>query len=144
MQCRLEHTYGLLRPGYARRLVMTRLGMRSRSYVPAVRRQLQEHGLTVELLETAPIWNTRDEVEQVGWLQRRTGWREVTVVSDAMHLRRVRALAQHLGIEVGTSAAPYAGYDYRTVSTPRALLAAFRDWIEEAYNFEVNRLRGWL
>jgi uncharacterized SAM-binding protein YcdF (DUF218 family) len=83
-------------------------------------------------------------VEQVGWLQRRTGWREVTVVSDAMHLRRVRALARHLGIEIRTSAAPYAGYDYRTVSTPRARLAAFRDWIQEAYNFEVNRLRGWL
>ncbi len=48
-QARLDHAYSLLERGCAPVLVMTRLGVRTVSYVPAVRRQITARGLNVQV-----------------------------------------------------------------------------------------------
>jgi uncharacterized SAM-binding protein YcdF (DUF218 family) len=144
MQQRLDHAYRLMQEGYACRLVVTRLRMRSQSYVPAVRRQAQAWGLQCPVEETEPITNTRDEVIRIGRLAHQRGWGKMILVSDPMHMRRVAALCRKSGTRVICSPASYQDYDYTRLSTPEDRRAAFRNWLEEVYYFETNRARGWL
>jgi hypothetical protein len=142
MQWRLDHAYDLVRTGYATRLAVPRLAMRSRSYLPAVRRQIEERGLSCQVEEIGAVHHTPDEVQRVAELLRRPDRRDLILVSEAMHLRRVTALCRKAGVRVTRSPAPYRAFDYRRPHRPDQRLAAFRIWLHEVYLFEVNRLQG--
>jgi uncharacterized SAM-binding protein YcdF (DUF218 family) len=144
MQWRLDHAYGLVRAGYARRLSLPRLAIRDRSYLPAVRRQLTERGLRCEVEEIGPVHNTHDEVLRVAALARRPERQPLILVSEGMHLRRVTALCRKAGVSIIRSPSPYGEFDYQHPGSPRERLAAFRVWLHEVYLFETNRLQGWL
>jgi uncharacterized SAM-binding protein YcdF (DUF218 family) len=144
MQRRLDHAYGLVRAGYAKRLAVPKLGMRSGSYVPAIKAQLSERGLQCEVVELGSVRYTHDEITEIRRYLDRPGSAPVILVTEALHMRRVSALCRKAGIAVQRSPCGYAEFDYRNPANPTQRLAAFRVSLQESFYYELNRLAGWL
>jgi uncharacterized SAM-binding protein YcdF (DUF218 family) len=144
MQQRLDHAYGLVEDGYARRLVIPRLGMRESSYLPAVRKQLARRGLTCQVEELGRVQYTHDEILELEKYLQRTDRRKVILVTEALHMRRVSALCRKRRIAPLRSPSGYAEFDYRNPTGRAQRLAAFRVWHQETFYHELNRLLGWL
>jgi len=144
MQLRLDHAYRLIEGGYARRLVVPRLGMRTRSYVPAVLKQLKERDLECTVEQLGAVYNTHDEVVEIDRYLKRPGNGPVILVTEALHMRRVTALCRRRGVVVLRSPSGYAHFDYRRPAYPEHRMAAFRVWLYEVYYYELNRLLGWV
>lgn len=144
MQRRLDHAYGLVRAGCARRLAVPKLAMRSGSYVPAVKTQLAARGLKCEVEELGSVRYTHDEVLEIRRHLERPHRAPVIPVTEALHMRRVTALCRKAGIVVRRSPSGYEEFDYRGPVGLASRLAAFRVWLQEAHYYEVNRLLGWV
>jgi uncharacterized SAM-binding protein YcdF (DUF218 family) len=143
-QGRLLRGYELLRQGYAKRLILTRLYPPKGSYVPAVSAQMRNLGLDFPIMETGAVWNTHDEALEVRELARKKGWSEVILVTDPTHTRRAAATFEKEGVRVLCSPCLPRLYDLPTLETPMERIFAFRDWFYEATGWVVYRLRGWV
>ena len=143
-QGRLLRGYELLRAGYARELVLTRLAPPRPSYEPAVRRQLLALGIEVPVHEVGPVWNTRDEAGAVRQLALDRGWSQVILVTDPMHMRRAAAAFEKSGVRVLRAPSAEGDYDLGSLRGPSDRLQAFRDWAHEAVGYQSYRLRGWI
>jgi uncharacterized SAM-binding protein YcdF (DUF218 family) len=144
-QERLIRGYEVLRQGLAPRLVVTRLGLRQRSYVPTVRRQMERLGLDYPIDEAGEVVSdTHDEALAVKELADRRGWRRIILVSSPTHLRRAGAVFRKTGLEVLCSPCNEGSFDIESLADPNERLAAFRSWLHEVVGYEVYRLRGWL
>ncbi|MGV3721728.1 MAG: YdcF family protein [Actinomycetota bacterium] len=144
MQRRLNHAYDLVRAGYARRLVVPRLGMRSNSYAPAIKAQLEKRGLKCEVEELGPVRYTHDEIKEIGRYLEQPGRGPLILVTEALHMRRVSALCRKAGVVVQRSPCGYDEFDHRHPTNSTERLAAFRTWLQETFYYELNRWLGWL
>lgn len=142
-QQRLIHGFGLVRQGFGKRLVLTRLP-RKLSYVPAVEKQCRELGISLPVEETAEVNNTHDEALQIRELARRRGWPAVILVSDPTHMRRAAATFEKAGVKVYCSPCVEEAYDVDDLTKPGDRLDAFRSWFHEVIGYEVYRMRGWI
>src|SRR5207248_9089109 len=75
----------LVRQGYAKRLILTRLPHSRKSSVPAVKRELALLGLHIPIDEVGPVMNTYDEAIAVNALARLRGWKEMLLVTSPTH-----------------------------------------------------------
>jgi uncharacterized SAM-binding protein YcdF (DUF218 family) len=141
---RVVHGLEVLKQGYARRLVLTRLPSPKPSYLPAVRRQMRDLGMQFPIVETARVLNTHDEAVAVGRLARQSGWTRVILVSDPSHMRRGAATFRKAGLSVICSPCIETEYDIQSPGDPGARINAFRDWLHETVGYEVYRRRGWI
>jgi len=143
-ESRLMKGLELVRQGYARRLILTRLPDPFPSYVPEMRRRLQALGLRVPLEETPAAANTHDEALHLAALARSRGWAKVILVTDAPHARRAGATFEKAGLPVLCAPHRTEPYDLGSLRTPGERLDAYRDWFREVIGYQVYRLRGWL
>lgn len=143
-QIRLLRGYEVIRSGYARRMVVTRLYPPKQSYLPALRAQMERLELAFPIDEEGPVWNTHDEALKVSALAKERGWKEVILVSDASHLRRAGAVFEKNGLKVICSPSADREYDLENLNTPGERLDAFRDWLWESIGYQIYRFRGWI
>ena len=143
-QNRVLHGYEVVRQGFAPRLIVTRLNppSKQKSYIPAVRAQLNKLGIDFPVQEVGPVANTFDEADAVAKLFREKGWKRVIVVSDPTHLRRAGATFEKTGLQVICSPCRSPEFDPAYVENPGERLAAFREWFHEVIGYEYYRLRG--
>ena len=143
-QTRLLKGYELLRSGYARTLVLTRLPRPKKSYVPAVREQLRVFGMDYPIAETGEVTNTHDEALKVSALARARGWKKVILVSDPTHMKRSKAVFARAGLPVICAPSETREYDLPTLENPNDRVMAFRSWLWEVVGYQVYRFRGWI
>ncbi|MCC2669256.1 MAG: hypothetical protein K0Q72_1727 [Armatimonadetes bacterium] len=145
-QNRVIHGYEVVGQGFAPRLLVTHLGPsnRNKSYIPAVRRQLDKLGIDFPVQEVGPVWDTHDEAVAVAKLFREKRWKRVIVVSDPTHLRRAGATFEKAGLQVICSPCRSPEFDPASLERAGEKLAACREWFHEVIGYEVYRLRGWL
>jgi uncharacterized SAM-binding protein YcdF (DUF218 family) len=145
-QVRVLRGYEILRQGYARHLVVTRLAasIGKHSYVPAVQQQMRLLGFDHPVLEVGPVTNTRDEALAVADLVREKKWSHVILVTDPTHMRRAGATFERAGVRVIHSPCRNPDYDLATLESPRERIRAFQEWFHEVIGYEVYRKRGWL
>ncbi|HSV75388.1 MAG TPA: YdcF family protein [Chthonomonadales bacterium] len=129
--------------GRAPRLVLTHHARRA-SWTPAARRQMQALGIDVPVLDAGPALNTRDEAIGVARLARERRWRRVTLVTDALHMRRAALTFRKAGVEVLRAPSDNLDYDFEHVDTLRGRLRAWRLWSHEVVGLYVYRRRGWI
>jgi uncharacterized SAM-binding protein YcdF (DUF218 family) len=143
-QARLLHGYEVLGQGFARRLVLTRLGAPPRSYLAAARRQMGQLGLHYPIDEVGPTQNTHDEALAVTRLARLRGWDHLILVTHPWHMRRAAGLFEKAGLHVLCSPCREQEYDINSLNSLNTRLRAFRDWAHEAVGYRIYRWRGWL
>jgi len=143
-QSRLLKGYELLKAGYARRLVISRLPMYKHSYLPVVRRQMAALGMDYPIEEVGPAFDTHDEAVRLGRLAAERGWKRVLLVTEPTHTRRAGAVFEKAGSSVICVPSDEQDYDLQTLTGPKDRLNAFRDWFYEAVGFQAYRLRGWI
>ena len=141
---RIIHGLEVASQGFAPRLVVTRLAMRSRSYLPAVRKQMHRLGQEFPILETTPVWNTHDEALAVARLVRDEGWDRVILVTSPVHSRRAAATFRKVGIPVLSSPCIEHLYDLNQLDSMDERITAFQAWLHEAIGYQEYRRRGWL
>ena len=108
-EARLAHAADLWRRGLAPRILVAGglTGRASRSEAEAGRAWLLDHGLPAESVRTEDqSQHTLENLFLLRQTLRLEDWREVILVSDALHLARAGALARGLGLEVRRSPAP--------------------------------------
>ncbi|MGV3724453.1 MAG: YdcF family protein [Actinomycetota bacterium] len=141
---RLFHTFGLLRQGYAREMVLTQRVAPEKSPVPAVKKLMAELRFDYPVSLVGPIVNTRDEAVAATALARERGWDRVILVSHPAHMRRASETFKKAGLPVLCVPSPEGRYDLSLLRQPEDRLTAFRDWLHEEIGYRVYRLRGWL
>lgn len=108
-RARLEHGAHLWREGWAPWLLVSggRTGTASRSEAAAGRELLLASGVPAEVILTEEgSRHTLENLVNVRAAMRERGWRRLILVSDPLHVARVRALARGLGLDVNCSPAP--------------------------------------
>jgi uncharacterized SAM-binding protein YcdF (DUF218 family) len=143
-QIRLLRGYEVIREGYAKRLVLTRLRPPKQSYEPAVEAQMQRLNIDFTIEETEPVSNTHDEAVEVARLAKARGWKEIILVSDPIHLRRAGAVFEKQGLKVMCTPCIVRNYDLEDLSAPGQRINAFRDWIWEWGGMQVYKRNGWI
>lgn len=143
-QIRLLRGYEVIRQGYAKRLVITRLQPPKRSYQPPISAQFDRLGFDIPLEEVGPVRNTHDEALKVSELAQDRGWKQIILVSDASHLRRAGAVFEKTGLKVMCTPCLDRRYDLETLSTPGERWDAFRDWLWEYIGYHTYRRNGWI
>lgn len=141
---RLFHTFGLLRQGYAREMILTQRVAPEKSPVPAVKELMEQLRFDYPVSLVGPIVNTRDEAVAAAALAKERGWDRVILVSHPAHMRRASETFAKAGLPVLCAPSPEGRYDLSLLRQPEDRLAAFRDWLHEAIGYRVYRLRGWL
>jgi uncharacterized SAM-binding protein YcdF (DUF218 family) len=132
----------LVRQGYAKRLVLTRLPLKRKSSVPAVKRELRALRFDIPIDEVGPVRNTHDEALAVKALAQERGWQELLLVTSPSHTRRARATFLKAGVPVLVQPCDERRFDLDALPHPEDRLAAFRDWLYEATGWQIYRLRG--
>jgi uncharacterized SAM-binding protein YcdF (DUF218 family) len=132
----------LVRQGYAERLVLTRLPLRRKSSVPAVKRELAALGFAIPIDEVGPVQNTYDEAVAVRALARSRGWKELLLVTSPTHTKRARATFLKAGLSVLVQPCEEHMFDLNDLHGPGDRLAAFREWLYETAGWQMYRLRG--
>lgn len=143
-QFRFLRGYEVIREGFAKRMVVTRLQPPKGSYLPALRAQAERLDFDFPIEETGQVGNTHDEAIQVSRLARERGWEEVILVSDAWHLRRAGAVFEKAGLKVICTPCPDREYDLDNLSTPMERIDAFRNFLWEWGGYQIYRFRGWI
>jgi len=106
-KARLDHALNLWREGHSPHILITGgiTGRSSLSEAEAGRRWLMDRGLPSKATFTED--RSQHTLENLFWVRehmRTQGWKTLILVSDPLHLARVQAMAQGLGLV--TSAAP--------------------------------------
>lgn len=143
-RARLLHGFEVLGKGYARELVLTRLPHPRPSYVPAVRKLMDNLGLRQRILETGTVHNTHDEAVEVRKLARDRGWKKVILVSDPTHMRRAAATFRKQGLDVICSPCVQPDFHPYLLTGAGERYRAFTTWLWEEVGYQVYRRRGWL
>ncbi len=143
-QVRLLKGYEMLRDGYARTLVLTRLPAPKKSYLPAVREQMRVLGMSHPILETGAVTNTHDEAVKVSALARERGWKRMILVSDAIHMKRAKAVFAKAGLPVLCAPSASRDFDLATLEVPSDRVHAFREWLWETIGMQVYKRNGWI
>jgi uncharacterized SAM-binding protein YcdF (DUF218 family) len=142
-QARLLHGYEVAQQKYAPVLVISRGGS-EKSWMPAVRAQVEKLGLDVPLLETPKVANTHDEATAVADMAAKRGWREVILVTHPSHMRRSAATFEKAGLNIIASPCDEWRYNPDDLNNCSTRLTAFRDWIHEVAGSWLYRRRGWM
>jgi uncharacterized SAM-binding protein YcdF (DUF218 family) len=132
----------LVRQGYAKRLVLTRLPLSRKSSVPAVERELAALNISMPIDEVGPVKNTYEEAIAVRALAQQRGWKEVLLVTSPTHTKRARATFLKAGLAVLVQPCDEHQFDLNTLPRPGDRLAAFRDWLYETSGWHLYHLRG--
>jgi uncharacterized SAM-binding protein YcdF (DUF218 family) len=90
------------------------------------------------------VTSTHDEAVAVARLARQRGWERVILVTDATHMRRAAANFEKAGLHVLCSPCAPRDYQLPAPATPGQRRRAFRDWLYETYQYQTNRLQGWV
>jgi uncharacterized SAM-binding protein YcdF (DUF218 family) len=143
-QIRLLRGYEVIREGYAKRMVLTRLRPPKQSYEPAVEAQIQRLKIDFTIEETEPVGNTHDEAVEVARLAQARGWKEIILVSDPTHLRRAGAVFEKQGLKVMCTPCIDRSYDLQSLDAPSERIDAFRDWIWEWGGMQYYKRNGWI
>ncbi len=106
-KARLDHAWNLWRNGHSPHILITGgiTGKASLSEAEAGRRWLMDRGLPLKATFTED--RSQHTLENLFWVReqmRAQGWRTLILVSDPLHLARVQAMAEGLGLS--TSIAP--------------------------------------
>lgn len=141
---RVLHGLELLRQGYARTLVLTKLPHPRLSYVPAVKGLMKDLEFEYPIVETGEVYNTHDEAVQVSKLAAERGWKKVLLVSDPSHMRRARATFMKQGVEVVCSPGSQPDFDPVQQNGPGSRYRAFTVWMYEKLGYWTYQVRGWI
>lgn len=142
---RVLHGLELLRQGYARTLVLTKLAHPRKSYVPAVRQLMANLRFEYPIVETpGEVFNTHDEAVEVRKLAAERGWKKVLLVSDPTHMRRARATFLKQGVEVICSPGNQPDFDPVQQDGPGSRYRAFTQWLYERLGYWIYQVRGWI
>ncbi len=141
---RLLQALELLRHGYARTLVVTRIPPPSPSSLPAIQEEMRGLGLSYPVIELGRVGDTHDEAIEVARLERARGWKEVILVTNRWHMLRARAVFLKAGASVICSPCEESRFDYQAPLALPDRLWAFRTWLHEWLGYYVYRLKGWV
>jgi len=142
-QARLLHGYEVVQQGYAPVLVVSR-GASERSWIPAIREQMDRLAIGVPLIETPRVKNTHDEAIEVAKIARSRGWREVVLVTSPVHMPRSAATFEKAGVQVIASPCPEWDYNVEELSGSHERIITLREWLHEVIGCWVYRRRGWM
>lgn len=103
-----------------------------------------------EILDLGICRNTHDEALRLQQLRAERGWKQVTIATSALHMKRAEATIRKLNSEVATVAC-----DFRVHGVKQELWKAFpfpqtdriqllHDYLHEVVGFWVYRWRGWI
>ncbi len=143
-RARLLHGFEVLGKGYARELILTRLPHPRPSYVPAVRKLMDNLGLNHRIRETGTVQNTHDEAVEVRKLAQKMGWKKIILVSDPTHMRRAQATFRKQGLEVICSPCVQPDFHPYLLMGAGERYRAFTVWLWEEVGYLVYRRNGWL
>jgi len=142
-QPRLTRALEEVAQGRAPLLVLTRHANRA-SWAPAARRQMLALGIDVPVVDAGPVLDTHDEAVAVARLARERRWKRVSLVTDALHMRRAERTFRKAGVEVLRAPSGDLDYDFQHVDSLRGRLRAWRLWSHEFVGLWVYRRRGWI
>ena len=103
-----------------------------------------------EILDLGICRNTHDEAVRLQELKVERGWKRITIVTSALHMKRAEATIRKLNGEVGAVAC-----DFRVCGVPQRPWKSFpfpqtdrmhllQDYLHEVVGYWVYRYRGWI
>lgn len=103
-----------------------------------------------EILDLGVCQNTHDEAVRLKQLKTERGWKQITLVTSALHMQRAEAAIRHLNGPVGIVACDFRVYGvkqepWKSFPFPQTeRLHLLKDYLHELVGVWVYRWRGWI
>jgi uncharacterized SAM-binding protein YcdF (DUF218 family) len=104
----------------------------------------------VEVLHLGICQNTHDEAVRLHQLKTERGWKRITMVTSALHMRRAEATFRKLNGEIGVVACDFQVYGvkrrlWKSFPFPQEdRMHLFNNYLHEVVGYWVYRWRGWI
>jgi uncharacterized SAM-binding protein YcdF (DUF218 family) len=103
-----------------------------------------------EILDLGICQNTHDEAVRLQQLRAERGWKRITIVTSALHMKRAEATVRKLNGEVGIVACDFRSYGvkkepWKSFPFPQTeRMRILQDYLHEVVGGWIYRCRGWI